>query len=73
MVCAGWTAGAGALIARVLALFRVLQAPLEAFDLASGIDEALLTGEEWMALLSRRRRAGFPSSNASATSCRNHT
>ena len=36
--------------ARKLRFLGVLQAPLETLDLARGIDEALLTGEEWMAL-----------------------
>src|SRR5438132_5492054 len=42
----GCSTGAEALIRSYLLLFRVLQAALEALDLARRIDEALLTGKE---------------------------
>ena len=58
---------------RALALLGVLQAPLETLDLARRIDQALLTGEERVALRNTRRRAGSPWSSGSAMSCRNHT
>jgi hypothetical protein len=66
----GFPTAAGALIfsfeARELAFLDVLETPLEPLDLARGIDQALLTREERVALRADidvqilLRRAGLP-------------